>query len=171
MDSETPDPRSVVALLANADARRLFALVTLDRHDELGTPTVRESRALARLQAAHLITPTDEFFEVNTAGLLRSLEAYAEPRRTGIDRFVSNGRIVNYPAADRDRRELLTWVGQQLLADGESISESEINERLKPLMDEHVLLRRYLVDYGVLARDPDGSNYSLAPTNDSSNNG
>ena len=38
-----------------------------------------------------------------------------------------------------------------------------MNERLRPFMEEHVLLRRYLVDYGVVVRDPDGTGYQLAP--------
>lgn len=159
---EPPDPRAVVALLANDDVRRVFAIVSLNQRAELSTPTARELRAVNRLVAAGMIIDSDGFFEVNTQGLLESLTQYSVPRPEGIDRFVQDGRISNYPASDRDRREVLEWVGQRVLEAGEIVTEGEINERLRPLMNEHVLLRRYLVDYGVVERNPDGTNYSLA---------
>ena len=40
-------------------------------------------------------------------------------------------------------------------------SEQEVNEILKPIFDDFVLLRRYLVDYKYLNRTRSGSIYNL----------
>ncbi|MCV2232824.1 DUF2087 domain-containing protein [Paracholeplasma manati] len=38
-------------------------------------------------------------------------------------------------------------------------TEKEINEVLKPVYDDFVMIRRYLVDLGLISRKPDGSAY------------
>lgn len=37
--------------------------------------------------------------------------------------------------------------------------EFELNDILKPMVDDYVMIRRYLVDYGFLKRETDGSKY------------
>ncbi|HAX03129.1 MAG: hypothetical protein A2Y45_06820 [Tenericutes bacterium GWC2_34_14] len=37
--------------------------------------------------------------------------------------------------------------------------EFELNDILKPMVDDYVMIRRYLVDYGFLNREIDGSKY------------
>lgn len=43
-----------------------------------------------------------------------------------------------------------------------SYTEKEVNDILKPCVDDYVMIRRYLVDYRFLDRETDGSNYRLA---------
>jgi len=40
-------------------------------------------------------------------------------------------------------------------------SEKQVNELLKEVYDDYVEIRRYLIDYGLLEREPDGSQYWL----------
>jgi len=40
-------------------------------------------------------------------------------------------------------------------------SEQEVNQILKPMLTDHVMIRRYLVDYGFLERTENGSSYWL----------
>jgi hypothetical protein len=160
--TEFPDGRAVLALLANEDTRRLFARVCLGQLPDLAALSKRETLALERLNAAGLVMPSDSDFAVNVRGLKGSIARFSQPRPEGVDRFVRDGRVVNYPSSDADRIQLLEWVGHHILKPGEQIDEREINERLQPLMHEHVLLRRYLIDYRVLARNTDGSCYYLA---------
>jgi len=40
-------------------------------------------------------------------------------------------------------------------------SEKQVNELLKEVNDDYVEIRRYLIDYGLLEREPDGSQYWL----------
>lgn len=42
---------------------------------------------------------------------------------------------------------------------GISYSEKEVNELLKPVFHDYVKIRRYLIEYGFLDRQPDGSQY------------
>lgn len=156
----TPDARAVVAMLANGDTRRLFALVALGLVDESNASSARDERAITRLLEAGLLVRVGEALAVNSQGLAEALSQYSGPKPRGIARFVRDGRIVNYPASDEDRLELLMWVGSEVLEEGERVSEREINERLHRFMDEHVLLRRFLIDYGVVQREDDGTNYT-----------
>lgn len=46
-----------------------------------------------------------------------------------------------------------------LFDENKKYSEVEVNEILKPVYDDFVLLRRYLIDYKFLTREKDGSCY------------
>ena len=157
------DARAVLALLANDDARAMIARISLGQpigaRDDLSK---RDARVLDRLLAAGVVVEADRAYRINTAGLRAAVDEYSPPRPEGIDRFIRDGRIVNYPASDADRIAVLEWIGARILAPGERIDEREINERLHAYMDEHVLLRRYLVDYRIIDRDSDGTGYELA---------
>lgn len=48
-----------------------------------------------------------------------------------------------------------------LFDENKKYSEVEVNEILKPVYDDFVLLRRYLIDYKFLIREKDGSCYSV----------
>lgn len=39
--------------------------------------------------------------------------------------------------------------------------EKEVNQILKPMVDDYVMIRRYLVDYGFMKRTDDGKSYWL----------
>ncbi|MDQ0664082.1 hypothetical protein QFZ35_002580 [Arthrobacter ulcerisalmonis] len=86
-----------------------------------------------------------------------------QPRRrpqTGLDRFMRLGRIERYPANAAERRELLAGIAREVFAPEEKLTERQVNERLLAYTDDVVLLRRYLVDFGLLQRTPSGSSYS-----------
>ena len=87
-----------------------------------------------------------------------------QPRRqpqTGLDRFMRLGRIERYPANVAERRELLARIAGEVISPGEKLTERQVNERLLGYTDDVVLLRRYLVDFGLLQRTSSGSSYSL----------
>lgn len=48
-------------------------------------------------------------------------------------------------------------------------SEKQVNELLKEVYDDYVEIRRYLIDYGLLEREPDGSQYWLESRADQQN--
>ena len=49
-----------------------------------------------------------------------------------------------------------------MLADGETVTERELTDRLARFGDDPVTLRRYLVDAGILLRPRSGSEYTRA---------
>ncbi|MNJ02211.1 hypothetical protein D3C73_1620960 [compost metagenome] len=44
---------------------------------------------------------------------------------------------------------------------GQSYKEKEVNEILEKVYHDYVTLRRYLIEYGFMDREPDGSKYWL----------
>jgi hypothetical protein len=160
-----PHWRRVVAALANNDARTAYAQIVLgaghldvvaDLNDH------RRNRAIAVLLESGLV-------ERNAANELEAPEAIfrdlltQQPRRqaqTGPARFMRLGRIERYPANMAERRELLAWIVNEAIKPGEHLSEKQVNERLLSYTDDVVMLRRYMIDFGLLVRTPSGSSYS-----------
>jgi hypothetical protein len=160
-----PHWRRVVATLANTDARTAYAQIVLgaqlpdvlaDLNDH------RRNRAIAALLESGLV-------ERNAANDLAAPEAIfrelltQQPRRqpqTGLARFMRLGRIERYPANMTERRELLTWIVSEAIEPGEHLTEKQVNERLLSYTDDVVMLRRYMIDFGLLERTASGSSYS-----------
>jgi hypothetical protein len=164
-----PHWRRVVATLANSDARTAYAEIVLgaepsgvlpDRQDQ------RRNRALAALLESGLVERNADGGLVAPESIFRDLLAQ-QPRRqaqTGVARFMRLGRIERYPANLTERRELLAWIVSEAIDQGEQLTEKQVNERLLGYTDDVVLLRRYLVDFGLLERTASGSSYSrVAP--------
>ncbi|QCR20358.1 DUF2087 domain-containing protein [Agrococcus sp. SGAir0287] len=158
------DWRPVVAALADPERRLLLARVTVEAarglplHPE-AMPTADRRRLVALVRAglvelraggAH---PVDAF-----TPLLGSTSA-----ATGIGRYVSQGRIVGWPRRPSDRQAVLAWAADAVLAPGEEVDERTITDRLRALWTDPVLLRRDMVDAGLVARAADGSAYRRAP--------
>jgi hypothetical protein len=71
-------------------------------------------------------------------------------------RYVRDGRISVIPAKHAARLLLLDQVAQAF-EPGHRYSELAVNEILKSVYDDHATLRRYLVDFDLLSRTPDGT--------------
>ena len=161
-----PHWRRVLAALANSDARTAYAQIVLGaKLPDLvaGMNNQRRNRAIATLLESGLV-------ERNAANELAAPEAIfrdlltQQPRRQpqrGVDRFMRLGRIERYPANVAERRELLAWIVSEAIRPGEELTEKQVNERLLSYADDVVMLRRYIIDFGLLERTPSGSSYSL----------
>lgn len=156
------DPRRVVALLANDDMRRAFAEVVLAVEPAADLSPSRRRRVLNALEQAGLIERDDGGFRAG-GGVFRELLASfpAIPVATGVERFLRDGAIDTYPANQAERRELLEWVVGRAIRPGEVLDEREIGERLRPFHEDVAVLRRYLVDAGLLERTRSGTAYAL----------
>lgn len=67
--------------------------------------------------------------------------------------------IHRMPKKQEPRKRVLTLAAAQL--PDRDLSEQEVNAILKPMSDDFVELRRYLVDYKLLKRSRDGSCYHV----------
>ena len=159
-----PHWRRVMAALANHDARTAYAQIVLGTElanvvADLGAR--RRDRAIAVLLDAGLVERTaDDELEASEM-IFRDLLTQ-QPRRqaeTGVARFMRLGRIERYPANLDERRALLVWIASEAIKPGEDLTERQVNERLLSYTDDVVLLRRYMIDFGVLERTPSGSSY------------
>lgn len=146
--------RRVAAALSDPDRREAYARAVLGQPGPEGR---RAAKSLAELRSAGLVddsgTATDVFAEL--------LAAQPAEKKHGVDRFMRDGRIDQFPAKRSDRRELLGWVAAKSVGEAETLSEAQVNERLAVLTDDVATLRRYLVDAELLLRDNDGSEYRL----------
>ncbi len=162
---DTGDWRPLLAALANDDARSIYAQIVLGASPSLEPSkqaTKRTEQALRRLLLANLIAEVNGMFVASSDAFLRALEAGAPVRKTAVDRFLNDGRIVQYPANGAEREELLRWVAGRALAEGESVDERAMTERLRRFHEDPVGLRRYLVDFALIERTRSGSEYRLA---------
>ncbi|TPW75043.1 DUF2087 domain-containing protein [Schumannella soli] len=162
----TPDEnawRSVIAALANDDARRVFAELVVHQSSPAldNLPAGRRRRVLSALRRADLVAGEDENVAPNESVFRRIIDNAARPQPVGVERFFGqDGRITTYPANLDVRGELLEIVAEKAFVPEETLDEAAVNTRLLPFSDVAVL-RRYLVDYGLVARQSSGSGYRL----------
>ncbi|WP_225727283.1 MULTISPECIES: DUF2087 domain-containing protein [unclassified Nocardia] len=88
-----------------------------------------------------------------------------------IDRLYRDGRLMSMPtmrARNRMLREkLLSHIARTSFEPNVIYSEGQVNRRLAAVFDDHVALRRYLVETGRLDRTRDGARYWLPGTEQS----
>ncbi|MBC7402607.1 MAG: DUF2087 domain-containing protein [Microbacteriaceae bacterium] len=153
----TNDWRRIIAALANPDRRAVWAAAVLVTSADLSD--AKCAKAVNALRDAGLL---DQDGNAVTAVFNELLAIEPEVRREGIDRFIMNGRIEQYPAKPSLRLELLEWVAGALPT-GQGMTERELGDRLALVADDVVALRRYLVDAGTLVRTRDGAVYEVQP--------
>lgn len=90
-----------------------------------------------------------------------SIPAFDQSRVDKVIRhFDAQGRMVRWPSKT-NHQDLCLWVIWSRIPATERLSEKELNEHIidAHLFGDHAILRRSLVDAGMLARTPDGRVY------------
>jgi len=135
----------------------------------LDAPIRQVADAVSRLHGIGLLERIDQTYAVRLATLrdaaddldaenpLTDLLADA-PRLRGV---FTHGRLVTLPDLSIHGRDLATLLGQLIDFEG-AVDEAEINRRLTVVSDDVALLRRLMVDEGVLVRDRAGTTYEMA---------
>ena len=154
------DWRQIVATLADPVRRQVYASIVLNIPIDL--PPKKRDKALAALTASGLVAADGDQYVVVDGAFAALLAASPALSRTGVDRFVRDGRITQYPVRADDRLELFTWARDQALPDSTELSERDLGERLSELTSDVAALRRHLVDAGLVIRDVDGRRYRRA---------
>lgn len=155
--------RGVIAALANPESRRVLGLLLaeLDASEYLASlPLKRRERVVRVLSDAGLLDSSGDALRLRAERFAELLASAPVERHAGIDRFVVNGRLEQYPAGTVDRALVLQYLIDRTMPEpAELVDERAITERLEVLTDDPVTVRRYLVDAGFLDREPDGSSY------------
>lgn len=155
--SESERWRGVIAALLNDDLRAVLA----ETSAPASLSPVRRDRAIERVVELGLVRRIDDDIVFDDRVLREMLTA--KPRPEGPERFLDrDGRIDRYPVRADQRRGLLSWVVQRAFPADETLTESEVNDRLEPLAPggDVAVLRRYLVDHALLERTASGSEYA-----------
>jgi len=69
-----------------------------------------------------------------------------------------DGPLTEFPRKEKRKAAILKHISHRFEAH-RSYTEKEVNEVLKPVYHDYVTLRRYLIEYGFLDREADGSRY------------
>jgi hypothetical protein len=92
----------------------------------------------------------------------RYLTSEAESEKIRNEFFSSQNPLClkAFPAKEKKKIVVLTRISEQF-EKGRVYSEREVNDILKPIFADYATLRRYLIEYGLMSRTPDGSEYRL----------
>jgi hypothetical protein len=161
------DPRRLAAVLADTEMRAAYARVVLGStlDDALAhLSPARRRKASAALVGSGLVVVADDDTTTAPDAVFRAILAQqpATPPAQGVERFLRDGRIAQWPASPADLDALLRHVVAQVLDPDEVLDEKALTERLLRLTDDHALLRRHLVDAGLVLRTRSGSEYARA---------
>ena len=84
-----------------------------------------------------------------------------EEKNLVLDKYFSDDeslQIVIFPKKQKQKYLCLLWI--VTLFDKDTFyNEKDVNSILEPVYHDYVMVRRYLVDFGLLKRTPDGSRY------------
>lgn len=164
------DATTLLRALGDETRLRVFAAVLLGGGSvaQVARTAVLPERevlaALSRLEAAGLVERGRDGWRA-VPSVLRDAAAAATPERALVDHgsadpaeasvlrtFLPEGRITQMPAHEAKRRIVLEHVCR-VFEPGVRYPEREVDTLLKAFADDHVTVRRYLVDYGLLARE------------------
>lgn len=161
-------PESVVRALAEPTRLRAFAAVVLgagtlaDVAAASGLKVKDAGTAIVKLREAGLVEgdparPAD--LKPLAATLTDAMPA------DGLAPFIRGDKLISLPVAHERRRKILEHVAAHAFTARTYYDETEVNELLKTWCDggevDHVTLRRYLVDFGLLERG--GGMYQAQP--------
>jgi hypothetical protein len=160
-----PEPRELVALLAEPDRLKALAAVALganslpDVAEYAGLLPKTAAKALSRLVAGGLLEGgSGEGYRVGYETLREAVRPPAdepEPAEESgnevVRRFIHKGRLLSVPAAYSKRLAVLDHLAG-LFEPGRRYPEPEVNELLGRYHPDYAMLRRYLIDDGFLDR-------------------
>jgi hypothetical protein len=170
MTTTTASPARVLGRLADEDRLRVLGAVALgatevrDIAERAALSEAETARALGQLIRAGIVSQEGTGIHVDHGAFARAAREASPPRQRPeladatpaqaavLRNFVdSEGRIRELPARAAKREVVLEYVAGRFSAERE-YSEREVNGILLELYDDHVTLRRYLVDAGLLRR-------------------
>jgi hypothetical protein len=176
-DQRIPDPRRLVAVLADSAKLRVFSALVLAPSPEgltaaqvaqtAGVGAAEVRRALANLSALGLVRRVDEerfaaapdLFRESLSELNRQRDEAAakafsttDPARLSVLlNCFRDGKLVYLPEKFGKRQIVLEEVAQAF-EPGTRYAEAEVNMVLRDLYPDYAALRRYLIDSAFLSR-------------------
>ncbi|MDP3387563.1 MAG: DUF2087 domain-containing protein [Eubacteriales bacterium] len=72
--------------------------------------------------------------------------------------YIKDGKVSTFPSKEKRKVIILEYVISRF-DPNQSYSEKQVNEIIKSTIDDYATVRRYLIDYGFMKRNNDGSEY------------
>jgi hypothetical protein len=164
-----PTPAEIASALSDPERLRVFARIVLAGELPAGADPAA-AKHVKRLTRAGLVgagpdgpVARPEVFREALAGL------HTPPAADGITggdpelaAFFPDGRLTGMPAKAAVREKVLRRIAEHVFEPAVTYTEPQVNARLDAVHADHSMLRRYLVDHGLLTRSPDGRAYHRA---------
>lgn len=169
------------AASALADARRLGLYGRIITSAQEGNPLQAadldraETKSLAVLHKAGLVSSGPDGLGADPGCFSRLLQEGQRKTDSSPLRFLAPGNAGTLPSKRADRLELLhhlagevfsrqgsAFAGSDPAAAKAQLTETEVTSRLGEFTADPAMLRRAMVDEGIVRRSPDGSRYWLA---------
>jgi hypothetical protein len=166
---DEPSSRDIVGALASSTRLRVVAAVTLGAETSAdivavtGLSATEVATALRRLKRVGVLTD-DDGWRVDEALLQSAVRAetprrepedfgITDPRQLGVLRaFFQDGKLRSMPAAAGKRAVVLEHLAT-MFEPGHRYAEREVDATLRAVHPDYAMLRRYLVEAQLLARD------------------
>ena len=157
---------TLIGLLADEQRLQVFAAIALGAEtidavaEAVGTDVTTVQAVLPRLVTAGLVEQRGGLHISREAlsaaardrpARQRELPDATDEQQRVFRNFVEDGRLTRLPARHGQRGVILEYVARRFDSDRQ-YAEGEVNEVLSALHDDHVTLRRHLVDAGLLTR-------------------
>lgn len=120
----------------------------------------KEKQARIFLALMGLLSPKDEFIPIHKGATMVD-DRYAitaQERDKIITNYIRDGKLTEFPKKQKRKLVILKYLSERLEPNRE-YTEREVNAILNDFYEDYVTLRRYLIEYGFLNRDRDGSRY------------
>ncbi len=177
--NEDPELMSFVKALASADRLRIIGVLVRGRAtqsdiaEQLHLPIRDVFNHLAYLVEVGLVHETDGYYDLDE----KTVESYArlqfegkrptfeakdekteDARRVLKNYLNADGTLKQIPAPGRKQLIILNFIVEAFAYDT-NYTEKEVNTILRRFHVDTAALRRYLIDYGLMARESDGTRY------------
>lgn len=81
-----------------------------------------------------------------------------EEQVSTLEKYMKNGKLTKFPLKQKQKLIVLREIVKQLERQ-KDYTEKQLNEVIKNIYEDYVMIRRYLIEYGFLDRKVDGSLY------------
>lgn len=141
----TARPQTVAELARATGLKEMALLRHLALLEESGLVAADESRYWT--DVPYLETLNREIWST-----MRVSDSKPQGDEAILARFVKDGRLIKFPTKESHRLIMLKWA-VQIFDPENTYSENEASDMLMRLNDDYASLRRYLIDYGLMARE------------------
>ena len=150
-----PNVIQFLAALSNERSLARFAQITLGN----ARPSAETDAADRLLRTAGVLIELPDGSLAVDAAAIRSMLTSVRDDHAGKRRST---RLASLPKRERERERVLRELASQILSGSERVPESVLTERLDPLVEDVAMVRRAMIDGGLLRRDASGAEYWIA---------
>lgn len=79
-------------------------------------------------------------------------------RDTVLKNYIRDGKVSTFPSKEKKKVIILEYIIDKF-EPNQRYSEKEVNEIIKSTIDDYASIRRYLIEFGFMERNNDGSEY------------